>query len=72
MQKDFIRNFFMEVHKIIMDLDSYIASDNILHVESNLNDLEAKIRKFRKRMKKVYADMLAGRKYQKQMDSDEL
>ena len=72
MQKDFIRNFFTEVHRILMGLDNFIASDNILYTEKNLNDLETKVRKFRKQIKKAFSDLLAGRKYKEEMASDEL
>ncbi len=72
MQKDFVRDFFTASHKILMDLDGFISTDNILYTEKNLNDLEKLVRKFRKQIKAAFTALIKGKEVQEQMKSDVL
>jgi len=72
MQKDYIFGFFSDINKILNALEQFISEDNILYVEKNLNDLESLTKKFRKKIKISFRELITAQKVKKDLESDEL
>lgn len=72
MQKDYIFEFFSNLHKISSELEKYLAEDNILYSKKNLNDLESLVKKFRKKIEVSFRELVTAKKIKEELESDEL
>jgi len=60
MNKDFIRDWFQYINKILPELENFINGDNILEIKKILLEIETRCRKFDKDLTQAYRKLIQG------------
>jgi len=60
MNKDFIRDWFQYINKILPELENFINRDNILEMKKILLEIETRCRKFDKDLTQAYRKLIQG------------